>query len=231
MDTYGIFKTAHVSASLLHLIVSNYPCTTIGRVMHVQIRFLQPTRLTLVPTSHSSPTCTSSCARLSRKRLKSIWLSTCQWRNLAALAESSQLSFCALIPSKQRCTTLSCFNASTSTACGTSQEMYVLQFVQQLLLYFDIFILLVPFSIWHHRLGSVKRIASNGSHTSGKTSVIMNLEPFIDAPNPTVPYPSPLRAVKIWDCNLAPKITCSKKTKKMICIGQKYILHCTRQDL
>ena len=178
---------------------------------------------------HSSPTCTSSCARLSRKRLKSIWLSTCQWRNLAALAESSQLSFCALIPSKQRCTTLSCFNASTSTACGTSQEMYVLQFVQQLLLYFDIFI---PYCFFFNMaspsLGSVKRIASNGSHTSGKTSVIMNLEPFIDAPNPTVPYPSLLRVAKIWDCNLAPKITCSKKTKKMICIGQKYILHCTR---
>ncbi len=44
--------------------------------------------------------------------------------NLAAWAESSQVSSCALIPSKQRCTTLSCFNASVSTACGTSQEMF-----------------------------------------------------------------------------------------------------------
>lgn len=55
MDTHGISKTAHVSASLLHLIISNYLCTTIGRVIHVQIRFLQPTRLTIVPTSLTHP--------------------------------------------------------------------------------------------------------------------------------------------------------------------------------
>ena len=82
---YGIFKIAHVSVSLQYFILLQTMIFERPSVIEVQIRFPQLTRLTIsyhvTNIPHSSPTCTSSCARLSRKRLKSIWLSTYPWRS------------------------------------------------------------------------------------------------------------------------------------------------------